>query len=245
MEKLVRYFNRLLLKDKKLLEYLHRRGISDESIDKFKLGKFPKNPLNVLKYAEPDRVVDSMMIYGTKQGFKSNFTLNPLMIPLFDVYGDVVGFAGRAIDNKLVEDNVTPKYWNTVYKKSMHLYGLNFAKETAQNKDAIFVVEGYTDVISAHQRGFTNVVASCGTMLSGGQMNLLARYATKIHLLLDNDGAGDSSSASIMKKYASRKGIEMIPMRLLEFNDLDELLVSGKPPKDYIKKVRRSESEVQ
>jgi len=239
MKRLINYLNGLLLEDEVLLKYLFDRGITEESIKKYKLGVFPKNPVDILKYEEAKKLLDAQILYSTFNGFKSMFSQNKLIIPVYDAEGEPVGLAGRVLASaEMIKKHGLLKYKNSVYDKTLNLYGLDVAKESIMKKDKAFLVEGYFDVISAHQNKMLNVVAPCGTMFSNGQLNLLARYTENIYLLFDNDSPGQLASERVIKKYGDKKRITIKRLKMEKFNDLDELLQSGEDVEKYIKIVR-------
>src|SRR5699024_3509254 len=126
------------------------------------------------------------------------------MIPIFDVNSKAVGFGARAI-----VDGQNPKYLNSpesvIYNKSSILFGLNYAKDAIKEEDAVIIMEGYFDVISAQISGVKNVVASCGTALTPQHIKLLSRYtlSRRIFLAFDADSAGrkaTKSGANVIKE---------------------------------------------
>ena len=239
MNKLISYLNNLLLKDEDMMNYLLDRGITEKSIQEYKLGAFPENVVDVLKYEKAKKLLDDKILYSTFNGFKSMFSANKLIIPIYDVYGDPIGIAGRVLVNdEIIKKHGLLKYKNSGYDKTLNLFGLNIAKETIRKKDKVFVVEGYFDVISAHQYGLMNVVAPCGTMLSNGQLNLLARFTENIYLLFDNDPPGQMAAERALKRYENKKRINLKRLKFVKFNDLDELLRSGEKLEKHIKIVR-------
>lgn len=147
---------------------------------------------------------------------------NRLMIPIFDMQGRVVGFGGRVLDDS------EPKYINSpeteIFQKNRLLYGLNRARRTITQERLAVVVEGYTDVLMAHQRGVTSAVATLGTALTHEHARVLRRMADRILLLFDGDNAGT---------LAAERGIE-----ILLANDLDVVVVpleKGTDPCDFFR----------
>ena len=236
MRKLINYLHRLLLDNEEMMKYLKDRGMTIEMIKKFKLGKFPDEPVNVLRYADAKFLIDDAeILYSSFNGFKSMFSRNKLIIPIYDVYNDLIGIAGRIlVSDEVIKKHGLPKYVNSKYNKRSHLFGLNIAKDVIRDKNEAFIVEGYFDVISAHQAGFKNVVAACGTAFGNGQVNLLARYTDRFNILFDNDPPGRVAADTILKKQKSKKRIKIIKKQIKEFNDLDELLRSGKTVEEYV-----------
>ena len=157
-----------------------------------------------------------------------------VMFPIHSLSGRVLGFGGRTLKN----DKKTAKYINSpeslIYHKSKVLYGLFFAKSAIVKEDCCFLVEGYTDVISMHQIGVENVVASSGTALSVDQIKLISRYTKNIHILFDGDAVGIK---------ALFRGIDLI---LAEGMNVKVVLFlpDGEDPDSYAKKVSRETLKV-
>ena len=126
-----------------------------------------------------------------------------VIFPVHTLSGKVVAFGGRVLSS--ATKNVQMKYVNSpeseIYHKSRELYGIYFAKQAIVRQDRCFLVEGYTDVISMHQSGIENVVASSGTALTSEQIRLIHRFTNNITVLYDGDGAGIK---------ASIRGIDML-----------------------------------
>ncbi len=117
---------------------------------------------------------------------------NRVMFPVFDYKGKVIGFGGRVLDDS------KPKYLNSpetlVFQKGTNLYGLNFAIKNKYQERYFIIVEGYMDLISLHQYGITNVVASLGTALTVNQARLIKRYVDKVIISYDADFAGQTAT---------------------------------------------------
>ena len=172
-------------------QYLSGRGLSEETMRKFGLGysdKFGGGLYTFLKskgYSD-ERLRDSGLFnVDERHGMYDKFW-NRVIFPIMDVNNRVIGFGGRVMgDGK-------PKYLNSpetkIFDKSRNLYGLNIARTT--RKKYLILCEGYMDVISMHQAGFTNAVASLGTALTSGHASLLKRYTQEVLLLYDSDEAG-------------------------------------------------------
>lgn len=210
------------------LKYLHDREISNTTIKKFGIGYAPEgwnNLINYLRekgYTEND-MYDAGVIKRRDNGtFYDAFYDGRVIFPIIDVRGNVIGFGGRIIEGK----SDAPKYWNTpetlVFKKKENLFGLNIAKDS--KKDKLLIMEGYMDVISLHQNGFPNAVASLGTAFTPEQARLIKRYSARAVLCYDNDEAG--------KKATIRSG------DILTKSDVKVRVLSvteGKDPDDFIR----------
>lgn len=171
--------------------YLTGRGLSDETIKKFGLGYSDKYSDDLYKYLKGKNYSDELLRESglfqadERRGMYDKFW-NRVIFPIMDVNSRVIGFGGRVMgDGK-------PKYLNSpetaIFDKSRNLYGLNIARTTRRNY--LILCEGYMDVISMHQAGFTNAVASLGTALTSGHASLLKRYTKEVLLLYDSDEAG-------------------------------------------------------
>ncbi len=197
------------------VRYLTRRGFTIDQINRFRLGYAADEWRNLLEslvsqgFKEPD-LIKAGLIRRSGSGRSYDFFRNRLVIPIFDIQGRVLGFGGRLLDG-----SEGPKYLNTseteIFKKNKILYGLNLARQSIQAEKTAIVVEGYTDVIMAHQRGIANVVATLGTALTDEHAKTLRNMADRIVLLFDGDSAG---------MEAARRGIEPLIAR-----DLDILIV--------------------
>lgn len=209
-----------------IYNYLRERKISDETITKFKIGAFPKDLRVLFSNIDPDILKRLGIIYNaSKSAYK---TLFPLIIPIQDVYGNYVGIGGRTLLGEEERKKIgIIKYKNSVYEKTRHLFGLNFAKNSIRTSDESVVVEGYFDVISSHQAGMNNVVATSGTILSIKQVNLLSRYSENIKIMFDNDEPGKMAAKRFISKRM-KDGINIkegfVPQG---YKDLDEFWINN------------------
>lgn len=216
------------------LSYFVERGFRLDIIEKFQLGyclekgnDFTEAALGKgykLEYLEKIGLVKS------KDGRNFDFFRGRVMFPIHSVTGRVLGFGGRT----LLSDKKIAKYFNSpesiIYNKSDILYGLYFAKGDIIKYDNCFLVEGYTDVISMHQAGITNVVSSSGTSLTHGQIKLIRRYTQNVTILYDGDAAGIK---------ASFRGIDLLLEEGLNVRVV--LFPDGDDPDSYSKKVSSAE----
>ncbi|MGB1019158.1 MAG: DNA primase, partial [Chitinophagales bacterium] len=175
------------------LSYFKERGFSEEIIEKFQLGyTTEQSTFTTLALKKPYKldILKKAGLTSRKEGSKYDFFRGRVMFPIHSISGKVLGFGGRI----LKDDKKQAKYVNTsdteIYNKSKILYGIHFAKNAIRNKQEVFLVEGYTDVISLFQAGIENVVASSGTSLTPDQVKLVKRYTENIVLLFDGDNAG-------------------------------------------------------
>lgn len=193
------YHNHLLSspEGKKALNYLENRHVTKDSIDKFRLGLSPtgKDVLknHVLKEGFSERsLIDCGLAFSTTDQPSKDVFRGRIMFPITDVQRRVVGFGGRSLIDK------GPKYINSpktqIFDKSSILYGLDLANDPVRKGQTAVIVEGYMDVIAAHQHGFVNVVASMGTALTERQVLQLTDRSNKFVLALDPDEAGEGAT---------------------------------------------------
>jgi len=227
------YYHKVLLESPKaefVREYLKSRQIDSDTTEQFKLGYSPDSwdlLFEFLKkkgYSEEEIFLAGLTVKKEKgTGYYDRFR-NRLMFPINDIHGNAVGFGGRT----LKKDEQGAKYINSpetlVYNKSHILYGLDQAKSSIRKEDAVIVVEGYTDCISAHQAGIRNVVASSGTALTEGHLKLIKRHTSNIIVAFDRDVAGAE---------AAKRGIEVALTQEMNIRVLE--LLSGKDPDEAIK----------
>ena len=189
------------------LAYFRQRGFRDDIIDKFQLG-FSTEGCDALaqealrKGFKQEFLVKTGLCYETDDHKLRDRFWGRVMFPVHTLSGKVVAFGGRVLST---ENKKLAKYVNSpeseIYHKSNELYGIYFAKQAIVKQDRCFLVEGYTDVISMHQSGVENVVASSGTSLTPGQIRLIHRFTNNITVLYDGDMAGIK---------ASIRGIDML-----------------------------------
>ncbi len=217
------------------MAYFRERGFRDDTIKKFQLGYCPdrfeavSTPALKAGFSKKTLLDTGICIENQKGGLTDRFR-GRVMFPVHTVSGQIVAFGGRVL--KKTEN--TGKYVNSpeseIYHKSNELYGLYFAKNAIQRADVCYLVEGYTDVISMHQSGVENVVASSGTSLTTGQIRLIHRFTSNIIVLYDGDAAGIK---------ASIRGIDM----LLEegMNVKVVLLPDGEDPDSFARSMDSTE----
>lgn len=177
----------------KAKEYLDKRGLSDETRRKFGLGYAPVRGDELLGYLRQRGFNDELIIAAglaknnERRGTTTQFW-NRVMFPIQDINGRVIGFGGRIMG----DSDSGPKYLNSpeteIFDKSRNLYGMNYAR--AARTGNIILCEGYMDVISMHQAGFTQAAASLGTAFTAGQAGVIKKYTKDVLLAYDSDGAG-------------------------------------------------------
>ncbi|HWR71133.1 MAG TPA: DNA primase, partial [Dehalococcoidia bacterium] len=176
-------------------EYLVRRGVSEKTMRQFLIGysqdSWDSLRLELLKrgYHENELSAAGLLVEKEKEAGSYDRFRNRLMFPIRDAGGRVVGFGARALDDSL------PKYLNSpqtlIFDKSSSLYGIDFARPAIRKENLVVIVEGYMDVIVAHQHGFTNVVASLGTALTEKHVGIVKKLTNRLVLALDADAAGE------------------------------------------------------
>jgi DNA primase len=221
-----RYFQQQLIEGEEGraigLSYFHERGFRDDIIQKFQLGYCPDKWDAMTQAALEQQYQLSYLVKAgltrERDGKIYDFFRGRVMFPIHNISGKVIAFGGRTLK---AEKDIA-KYFNSpeseLYLKSNVLYGLHLAKNAIVKHDMCYLVEGYTDVVSMHQAGVENVVASSGTSLTEGQIRLIRRYTPNITILYDGDSAGIK---------ASFRGIDMIlkegmNVRVLLFPDGDD-----------------------
>ncbi len=184
-------------------EYLKKRELPPETVQKFELGYAPESwsfLLDNLSGYAPALLEKAGLVLRkeNEQKYYDRFR-DRLMFPVKDLRGRVIAFSGRI----LTDDAKQAKYVNSpetlIYNKGSHLYGLELAKEEIRRQDAVILVEGQMDVIAAHAAGLTNTVASLGTAFTPNQARLLARYTKNIIIAYDNDNAGQIASERVLE----------------------------------------------
>ena len=244
-----KFFQKQLAESKKGSEskkYLLNRGISEESIEKWKLGYAPdtwqglSDFLVSQGYAGEEIEKAGLAIKNEKGNFYDRFR-GRIIFPIFDLNSQPIGFGGRIFTQEETEGMA--KYINTpttlLYDKSRILYGLDKAKLEIRKRDFTILVEGYIDVILCHQAGFKNVVATSGTALTPYQLRILKRYSENLLTAFDMDIAGD---------WATKRGIDLAQSRGFNVEiitmpkGLDPAEVISKNPKEWEKLVGSSKS---
>lgn len=216
------------------LSYFRGRGFSDDTIIKFQLGYSPDEWESFTKLALANGysrgMLDKSGLSIVKDDKMFDRFRSRVIFPIHSQAGRVIGFGGRILSS----DKSKAKYVNSpeseIYNKSKVLYGIAFAKNAIATNDMCYLVEGYTDVISMHQAGVQNVVASSGTSLTVDQIKLIKRYTPNITILYDGDPAGIK---------ASFRGIDMILEQGMNVKVV--LFPDGEDPDSYARTRRSSE----
>ncbi len=181
------------------LAYFRHRGINDQMIEKFRLGYSLDKSDGLYKAAvakgyNPELLIKTGLDIRTDEGRIYDRFRARVIYPVFSVSGRVIAFGGRTLrtDKKMAKYVNSPE--SSIYRKSYELYGLYQAKSAIAKRDKCILVEGYMDVISMHQVGVENVVASSGTSLTEGQIRLIHRFTDNVTVIYDSDAAGIKAS---------------------------------------------------
>ena len=215
-ETAAQYYHRLLIEAPEAgaaRDYvIKKRGLTRNTIDDFKLGFSTGEGLKkyLIERGYNEKELLALRLLGEKEGRTYDFFRHRLMFPIWDIRGKVVGFGGRALDDS------QPKYLNSpqtpVFDKSSILYGIDRAKGAIRDKKLAVIVEGYMDVITAHQYGYTNVVGSMGTALTEKQINVVKKLTRSLAFALDPDTAGDAATLraiEVARRSLDRDDLEM------------------------------------
>ena len=226
--KAVEFYHQGLLSKKEAAParaYLEKRGLSPQTIQDFKLGYAPGNWdafYASVKGQIPEAVLEkSGLVLAKKEGGFYDRFRNRILFPIFDAKGACIAFGGRVMDDSL------PKYLNSpeteIYSKGRQWYGLFQARKAIRDLDAVVVVEGYMDLISCHQAGVQNVVASLGTALTTEQARVLKRHTQNVFIVYDADKAGESATLRGLE-ILIEEGMEVKIVRLPEGEDPDSFV---------------------
>ncbi|MBR5398047.1 MAG: DNA primase [Bacteroidales bacterium] len=216
------------------LSYFHTRGLEDETIEKYGLGWAPSDKHSFTDAAKAKGFKDEYLLetglcakYDDGPDLHDRF-VERVIFPIHSVSGRVIAFGARTLKSK-VEGKPYAKYVNSkessIYVKNQSLYGIWFAKNAMSREDKCYLVEGYLDVLSMHQLGITNVVASSGTALTEGQIRLIRRFTENVTIMYDGDSAGI---------HAALRGIGMFLKQGMNVKVV--LLPDGDDPDSYSRK---------
>lgn len=208
--------------------YMRKRGIEDRTIKKFGLGYAPDSWDSLYGYFKEkgtdEKLLLELGLLSQKDGRCFDKFRDRVIFPIINTAGKVIGFGGRALDDKAM-----PKYLNSpenrVFQKKNNLYALNSTKQDIGKAGTAIIVEGYMDAISLYQNGVRNVAASLGTALTDNQAKLINRYTKNVVLSYDADAAGQK---------AALRGIEVLRNEGCKVKVLH--VTDGKDPDEYIKK---------
>ena len=201
------------------------RKLSGATIKHFGIGYSPnemgalKRHLKSLGYTDEEMVTGFLCGTSRKNGMTYDYFRNRIIFPIIDTAGNIVAFGGRVMDDS------KPKYLNTsdtpAFKKSRHLFALNFAKNHASEQ--MILCEGYMDVIALHAAGFESAVATLGTAITSDQARIFAKYTKKVIILYDSDAAGQTAADKAMR-LLGEAGVDVRVLKLSGAKDPDEYI---------------------
>ncbi len=213
--------------------YLVQRGLNERTIKHFRFGFAEDSWQGLLGFCERKSVeLDisgkaGLILQNTDTGNWYDRFRNRIIFPIFDLRNRVLGFGGRALDEK-----TTPKYINSpetyIYTKGKHLYGLNFSKEFIKKQDYVIIVEGYFDLILPFQNDIRNIVATLGTALTVEQIGILKRLTKNVVMIYDSDKAGEA---------ATLRGLDLLIKE--DMNVRIAVLPKGTDPDSFVRREKR------
>lgn len=221
------YYQRTLVKDKLAINYAKQRGLNAQIVHDFRIGYAPPSGYGLSDYLRKKGVTDAELksagLVSQRRSGVGDMFRQRLTVPLADGQGQVIGFTAR-----LIGDIDGPKYINTpqtlLYDKGRHVFGLHLAKGAIRKHDYVVVVEGNLDVISSHQAGVTQVVATAGTALTEFHLKALSRLTHHIRLAFDADKAGIAATERAIP-IAERVGVDLSIIQMPDgAKDPDELI---------------------
>ena len=228
LELAANYYQHSLLKNQHALEYVFKkRGLSKQIVTEFRIGYAPATGDALVKFLSKKGVSKKELDEaGLTNRFGGDLFRGRMTVPLMDGSGQVIGFTARTISDE--SDPNAPKYLNTpqtlLYDKSRHVFGLSQAKEAIRTSDYAVIVEGNLDVVSSHQAGAKQVVATAGTALTEHHLRTLRRLSGSVRLAFDGDKAGIAATERAIP-IASEVGIELTIVTLPgDAKDPDELI---------------------
>jgi len=217
-------------------DYLLKRNISEDIAKTFRIGYAPPGWESLKKAASkegmPEKdLLKAGLLIESNQGGVIDFFRQRVIFPIQDARSRVIAFGGRVLDDSL------PKYMNSsdspVFKKSGTLYGMNLAKDLIFKKREAIITEGYTDVIKAHEKGFSNTVATLGTAFTDNHARLLRRYADTVYVVFDSDSAGKKAAERSLEILLGQE-LDIRVIQLPGGSDLFDLL-SNKSTEEFQK----------
>lgn len=234
------YYQQSLIKNQHAVNYVFgKRGLSKQVVQDFKIGYAPTSGDALVQFlTKKGFTAKELSQAGLINRFGGDLFRGRMMIALMDGTGQVIGFTGRI----LIDDSKAPKYLNTshtlIYDKGRHVFGLSLAKETIRKKDYAVVVEGNMDVISSHQAGVNQVVATAGTAMTENHLKALVRLSNHVRLAFDGDKAGLAATERAIS-IAQNVGIDLAIVTMPDnAKDPDELIKQD--PKLWLKTINNA-----
>jgi len=239
------YYQQSLVKNPRAVQYVFgKRKLSKQIVRDFMIGYAPSNGDALTQFLDKkDFTKKELSQAGLTNRFNTDLFRGRMVIPLMDITGRVIGFTGRII----VDDPKAPKYLNTpqtlIYDKGRHVFGLSQAKESIRRDDYVVIVEGNLDVVSSHQAGVKQVVATAGTAMTENHLKALARLTSHVRLAFDGDKAGLAATERAIP-LAQDAGIDLSIITMPESaKDPDELIKQD--PKLWQKAIEAAEPAVE
>jgi len=227
VEEASRFFHNNLISSnegKKAKDYLHKRGIDEDTIKLFRMGYAPLGN-RVIGYMRKkgitlDILEKASLVVAKEGGGYSDLFRDRIIFPICDIRKRTIGFGARALKDKEGLPKYINSFENPIYNKRNHLFGLHLSKEEIISKDRVVVTEGYLDMITPFKAGIKNIVASLGTALTIEQIRLIKRYASRVTLVFDSDKAGESATLRALDLLLG-EGLRTEIVRMPEGLDLD------------------------
>lgn len=245
-DEMINFYHNKLLENRSLIEYLHGRGVSQDSIDRFKLGYCPGNVENLSfcdrNHIDKNKLVE-LAILGYDQGRYYARFQDRIMFPIYGVNAKPVGFGGRTLRDDMAKYINSPQ--SPFFNKSKLLYGYHLAKEHIYREGKIIITEGYLDVIMLHQAGFKCAVATLGTALTTEHIPLISKGDPYVILSYDGDKAGIKAAFRASQILAQKEGGVVLfengldPADMVAQNRLAELDEKFSKPMAFIEFVLR------
>lgn len=239
-----KYYQQSLLQNNRAIEYVFKkRGLSKDIVQTFQIGYAPDSGDALVQFLTKKGFTKHELSQGgLTNRFGGDLFRGRMMVPLMDASGQVIGFTGRII----TDDPNAPKYLNTpetpLYNKGRHVFGLSQAKEAIRKNDYSVIVEGNLDVVSSHQAGITQVVATAGTAITDAHLKALVRLSPNARLAFDGDAAGLAATERAIP-IAQQVGVDLTIISLPDdVKDPDELI--QKDPAFWQKAIDESEGVV-
>jgi DNA primase len=197
-------------------EYVAQRGLEHATIETWQLGYAPDDWSDLLRYLtdrknyQPEELEQAGLVIKREQGGYYDRFRNRLIFPIRNFKGEIIGFGGRTLGNDHAKYMNSPE--TPLFHKSSVLYGIDLARDAIRREDAVVVVEGYMDVLIAHQAGFANVVAPMGTALTAEQVGSVKKLTRTVYLALDADAAGTNATLRGLQTLRDNMDTTVVPV---------------------------------
>jgi DNA primase len=197
-------------------DYVARRSLEQTTVETWQLGYAADDWSDLLRYLtdrkgyQPDELEAAGLVIKRDQGGYYDRFRNRLIFPIRNMKGEIIGFGGRALGDDHAKYMNTPE--TPLFHKSSVLYGIDLARDAIRREDAVVVVEGYIDVLMAHQAGFANVVAPMGTALTADQVGIVKKLTRTVYLALDADAAGTNATLKGLQTLRENMDTTVVPV---------------------------------